>query len=233
MELNAVEMLIRTTASFFAILFLARFIGKKQLSQLTFFHYITGITIGSIASEISAQAETPFFDGLIALIWWAILTVAISIISMKSQKLRTLFDDKPVPVIEQGTINVTNLKKCRLNFDELGMLLREQSIFDYREVQYAVFETNGQLSVLKYNSYDSASKKDVKVALEEKQLPVTVVTEGKIILANLFELGLSEEWLLKKLKRKSKTELVNIDLAQIQSDGSLYVSLNKKANPPS
>ena len=233
MEINAIEMLTRTTASFFAILLLARLIGKKQLSQLTFFHYITGITIGSIAAEISAQTETPFFDGLIALIWWSLLTIIISLISMKSIKLRTLFDDKPTIIIENGHINMQNIKKCRLNFDELGMLLREQSIFDFREVQFAVFEPNGQLSVLKYPAYENASKQDVKVSLDEKKLPVTVVAQGQIIYPNLFENGLSEEWLLKKCKRKSKTELANIDFAQIQSDGSLYVSVKKDVNQPS
>lgn len=232
MEVNAMDMLIRTTASFFAILFLARLIGKKQLSQLTFFHYVTGITIGSIAAEISAQIETPFFDGLLALVWWSFLTLAISFISMKSQKLRTLFDDKPIPIIENGQILMHNLKKCRLNFDELGMLLREQSVFDFREVQYAIFETNGQLSVLKYGVYETATKADVKATSEPKQLPVVVVVQGQIIYPNLFELGLSEDWLLKKLKRKSKAELTQIDFAQVQSDGSVFVSV-QKASPPS
>lgn len=227
MEFNPVEMLIRTTASFFAILFLARLIGKKQLSQLTFFHYITGITIGSIASEISAQAETPFWDGLVSLIWWALLTAGISYISLKSPKLRLLFDDKPVTIIEDGHIILANLKKCRLNLDELGMLLREQNIFDFREVQYAIFETNGQLSVLKYPTYDTASKKDVKASVQDLQLPVEVVAEGKIIYANLYDLGLSDDWLLKKLKRKSKAELSDIDFAQIQSDGSIYISVKR------
>lgn len=228
MEFNFVDMLVRTTASFFAILFLARLIGKKQLSQLTFFHYVTGITIGSIAAEISAQVETPFLDGLFALVWWSLLTLLVSIITMKSQKLRVFFDDKPTTIIENGHIIIGNLKKSRLNFDELGMLLREQNIFDFREVQYAVFETNGQLSVLKYSNVQNASKSDVKVSSNgTQQLPVVVVVQGQIIYPNLFELGLSEEWLLKKLKRKSKSELATIDFAQIQSDGSIYVSVQQ------
>ena len=229
MDINLGEMLLRTTGAFFAILFLARLIGKKQLSQLTFFHYVTGITIGSIAAEISAQAETPFWDGLTALIWWSLLTIAVSIITMKSQKLRVLFDDKPVIIIEDGKININNLKKSRINFDELEMLLREQDIFDFREVQYAIFETNGQLSVLKFPIMQNALKSDVKANTNgnQQQLPVSVVVQGEIIYPNLFNLGLSEEWLLKKLKRKSKSELSEIDFAQIQSDGSIYVSVKQ------
>ena len=228
MDINLGEMLLRTTGAFFAILFLARLIGKKQLSQLTFFHYVTGITVGSIAAEISAQAETPFWDGLTALIWWSLLTIGISLISMKSQKLRELFDDKPVTIIDDGHIIMSNLKKCRLNFDELGMLLREQDIFDFREVQYAIFETNGQLSVLKYPPMQNALKSDVKASTNgTQQLPISVVVQGEIIYPNLYDLGLSEEWLLKKLKRKSKSELSEINFAQIQSDGSIYVSVKQ------
>ena len=231
MEFNGYEMLLRTTASFFAILFLARLIGKKQLSQLTFFHYVTGITVGSIAAEISAQVETPFFDGLVALIWWSLLTILVSYLSMKSQKLRVFFDDKPTMIIEQGHINIQNLKKCRLNFDELGMLLREQNVFDFQEVQYAIFETNGQLSVLKYPNYENAIKKDIKPnATETLQLPIEVIQEGKIIYPNLYALGLSDEWLMKKLKRKNVEQLTDVNFAQVQSNGSLYVSSKKPAN---
>ena len=104
MELNLGEMLLRSTCAFFAILLLARIIGKKQLSQLTFFHYVTGITFGSIAAEISAQVETPFLDGLVSLIWWTVLTLLISFLTMKSKKARVLFDDKPMIVIQNGVI---------------------------------------------------------------------------------------------------------------------------------
>ncbi|MGM9950840.1 MAG: DUF421 domain-containing protein, partial [Lysinibacillus sp.] len=134
MEFNFFEMILRTTGSFFAILFLARIIGKKQLSQLTFFHYVTGITFGSIAAEIAAQAETPFWDGLLSIVWWSVLTIFISYLSLKSAKLRVLFDDKPSILIENGRILPENLKKARLSLDELAMLLREQSIFSVADV---------------------------------------------------------------------------------------------------
>ena len=149
MEIHFWEMIARTTGSFFAILFLARIIGKKQLSQLTFFHYVTGITFGSIASEIAAQAETPFWDGIISLFWWGILTIFVSYLTIKFEKFRILFDDKPSIIIQKGTIVSRNVKKARLSNDEVLMMLREQNIFSVSDVEYAVFETNGQLSVMK------------------------------------------------------------------------------------
>ncbi len=92
---NFWEMILRTTLSFFILLILARILGKKQLGQLTFFHYITGITFGSIAAEIASQEETPFLDGIISLVWWSALTYLMTIITIKSKKARVLIDDKP------------------------------------------------------------------------------------------------------------------------------------------
>lgn len=233
MELNLSEMLIRSSCAFFAILLLARIIGKKQLSQLTFFHYVTGITFGSIAAEISAQVETPFLDGLVSLIWWSVLTILVSLLTLKSKKARVLFDDKPMILIQKGIILNDNLKKSRLHIDELTMLLREQSIFSLDEVHYAVFETNGQLSVLKKPLMRSATKEDVQIAAPAPQfLPTELISDGKIISENLSELNLTEEWLLKKLAKKNISSVTDVYYAQVLENGSLYISL-KNASPPS
>ena len=233
MELNLVEMLVRSTCAFFAILLLARIIGKKQLSQLTFFHYVTGITFGSIAAEISAQVETPFLDGLVSLIWWTILTLFISFLTLKSKKARVLFDDKPTILIQNGVILNEHLKKARIHTDELAMLLREQSIFSFDEVLHAVFETNGELSVMKKPLARTATKEDVNVAAPTPQfLPTELVSDGKVIVENLSELQLTEEWLLKKLSKKNIHSVENVYYVQVLENGSLYISI-KNASPPS
>ncbi|WP_413364319.1 DUF421 domain-containing protein [Lysinibacillus sp. 3P01SB] len=236
MEFNFFEMIIRTTGAFFAILFLARIIGKKQISQLTFFHYVTGITFGSIAAEISAQVETPFWDGLVALIWWTVLTILISYLSLKSEKLRVLFDDKPTILIQNGTILPKNLKKARLSLDELSMLLREQSVFSVADVDYAVFETNGELSIMKKPGMEAATKQDVKASTTPTQyIPTQVINDGKVILPNLLNLNLTEDWLIKKLKKKNVMKVEDVFYAQVLENGSLYVSLKNGVplNPPS
>ena len=226
-------MLIRSSCAFFAILILARIIGKKQVSQLTFFHYVTGITFGSIAAEISAQVETPFLDGLVSLIWWAVLTVAVSYISFRSKKARVLFDDKPSIVIKNGVILNNELRKARLHTDELAMMLREQSIFSFDEVLYAVFETNGELSVLKKPLARPATKEDVSVSAPAPQyLPMEVITDGQIIKQNLSDLQLTEDWLVKKLSKKNIHDINQVYYVQVLENGSLYISI-KNASPPS
>lgn len=226
MELNFWEMIIRSTFAFFAILLLARIIGKKQLSQLTFFHYVTGITFGSIAAEISAIVETPFLDGLVSLIWWTVLTLLVTFLTLKSKKARVLFDDKPMVVIQDGQLLPQNLKKSRLHTDELAMLLREQSIFSFDEVHYAVFETNGQLSVLKKPAARSATKQDVRADVSVPPIfPIELVSDGQIIYENLQEYDLTEEWLLKKLRNKNIEAVSDVYFAQLLENGSLYISM--------
>lgn len=226
-------MILRASCAFFAILILARIIGKKQVSQLTFFHYVTGITFGSIAAEISTQVETPFLDGIVSLIVWAVLTIAVSYISFRSKNARILFDDKPQIVINNGVILNNELRKARLHPDELAMLLREQSIFSFDEVQYAVFETNGELSVLKKPLARTATTEDVSVSAPAPQyLPMELITDGQIIQKNLTELQLTEDWLRKKLAKKNIHDVNKVYYAQILENGSLYISI-KNASPPS
>lgn len=222
------ETLLRSTLSFFTILLLARIIGKKQLSQLTFFHYITGITIGSIAAEVSTQHDTDYWDGFTALICWTLLTLLISFLTLNFSKIRILVDDRPTILIQNGTIIKKGMKKARLHTEELGMLLREQGIFSFNEVHYAVFETNGELSILKKPAYANATKQDTKANLAPPpHLPTEIIRSGKILRKNLLELDLTEEWVMHKLKKKH-IEIKDVYFAQVQEDNSLYISLNNQ-----
>lgn len=225
-EMNFWEMILRTTLSFIALLVLARILGKKQLSQLTFFHYITGITVGSIAAEIASQHETPFLDGLISLIWWTALTWLLSYMSLKIPKIRTMIDDEPTIIIKDGEISVKSLNSARLHMDDLIMMLREQSIFSIQDVHYAVLETNGQLSVMKKVGLQGATKQDVKVPLTLPLfIPSEIIADGKIVQKNLLELDLTEEWVMKKLKKHGVDSVSDVFYAQLQTNGSLYISL--------
>ncbi|WP_397469482.1 YetF domain-containing protein [Psychrobacillus sp.] len=225
-EMNFWEMIIRTTISFAVLLFLARLLGKKQLSQLTFFHYITGITIGSTAAEIASQKETPFIDGLISLVWWSLLTLLMSYLSLKSTKVRILVDDEPTIIVKDGELSVKSLKSARLHMDDLLMMLREQSIFSIQDVHYAVLETNGELSVFKKTAQQEATKIDVKADVSLPVfMPSEIISDGKIVQKNLLELDLDEEWVMRKLRKKGIESVGEVFYAQLQTNGSLYISM--------
>lgn len=226
LKLDFWEIMLRTTLTFIVLLILARFMGKKQISQLTFFHYVTGITIGSIAANIASESKLPFLDGLVAMIWWALLTILTNFISFKSKKARVLFDDKPVIIIRDGKLMKDSMEKTRLHLNDLNMLLREQNIFSIQDVHYAVLETNGQLSVMMKSDQETATKKDVKAhAPPPKFIPTEIISDYKLIPENLKELNLTEDWVHEQLKKQGIGNINQVFYAEVQSDGKLHVDL--------
>ena len=202
LEVDFWEMIMRTTFAFIVLLILARIMGKKQISQLTFFHYVTGITIGSIAADIAGESETPFLNGIISMIWWAVLTLLMSYIAFKSKKARIILDDQPTIVVFEGKIVEASLKKLRLHLNDLSMMLREQSIFSIKDVHYAILETNGKLSVLKKAGLEAATKKDVNASAQvPKYIPTEVIAEGKITNRNLKELNLDGRMVVRTIEK--------------------------------
>lgn len=227
-ELAFWEMTLRTIISFVILMILARFMGKKQVSQLTFFHYVTGITIGSIAANLAGESETPFLNGLYAMLLWALLTMLANYLSFKSVKIRVALDDKPMIVVKDGKIIEGSLQKLRLNFNELNMMLREQSIFSMKDVNYAIFETNGNLSVMLKPAEQSATKKDVKAFVAmPKYIPTEIITDGKVEEKNMRELNLTDVWLTQQLELQGISKPEQVLYAEIQTDGSLYVNTLK------
>jgi uncharacterized membrane protein YcaP (DUF421 family) len=222
------EMIVRTTVTFSVLLLLARILGKEQLSQLTFFNYITGITIGSISGEIVAHDDTHYLNAVTSLIWWSLLTILVSYISLKSSRAKALLDDKPMIIIKNGKILEGNLKKSRLPLGDLNMLLRIQGIFSVKDVHFAVLETNGELSVFKKVAQQSATKQDVKAQIVvPKYMPTTIIADGKIIEKNLPDQGLTEEWVIKQLKNHGVNSVQQVFYAEIESDGTIYMDLRE------
>jgi uncharacterized membrane protein YcaP (DUF421 family) len=222
------EMLARTTTTFMVLLFLARILGKEQLSQLTFFNYITGITIGSIAGEIVAHDDTHYLNSITSLVWWSVLTVVVSYLSMKSAKAKVLLDDKPTIVIKNGKILEHELKKSRLPMSDLTMLLRLQGVFSVKDVHFAVLETNGELSIFKKVSQQGATKKDVQAQIDSpKYMPTSIIEDGKILKANLPGLDLTEEWVMKQLTKHGVNSAEQVFYAEILPDRTVYMDLRE------
>lgn len=219
------EMIFRATVTFMVILVMARLLGVKQLSHLTFFNYITGITIGSIAGKIAGESETPFFNGLISLIWWSILTIIVGYIGLKSSKARILIDGQPTIIIKEGQILEKALRSTHLNLDDLSMMLREKNVFSTQDVHYAILEPDGRLSVLKKEFLQTVTKGDLNINTPAFiYLPSEIISDGKIVRKNLKELNLNETWVRDELKKKGINSIEEVFYAEIQSDGSLFIN---------
>ncbi|ASK63680.1 hypothetical protein CFK37_16700 [Virgibacillus phasianinus] len=222
-QLDFFEMIFRATGAFVVLLIMTRIMGRKQLSQLTFFNYVTGIAIGSIAANIVSQSTIPFFNGLTSLIWWAILTIVVGYIGLKSPSARVTTNGQPIIVIKQGKILEDSIKEQRLTMDDLSMLLREQKVFSVQDVETAVLESNGKLSVMLKDEKQPVTKQDQNVfTVKPMYVPMELVVDGEVVEKNLKEAGISLDWLRNQLK-SLKIKLDDVFYVELQKDGTLYI----------
>ncbi|WP_027725700.1 DUF421 domain-containing protein [Tuberibacillus calidus] len=224
------EISARTVITFFVLLFFARLLGRKQISNLTFFNYITGISIGTIASSISMDRSQNLWDAALALVGWVTLTLVISLLDIKSRRMRLLLDGEPVIVIKNGQVLKNTLKRIHLDMEQLMMMLREKSVFTVNEVDYAIIETDGKLSLLKKEAHQSPAKKDLGIpAATTGFIPTDLIIDGKLLMENLHRTGITEAWVKQQLAHYGIPDVREVFYAQLQKDGTLYVDLMDKA----
>ncbi|WZL74569.1 DUF421 domain-containing protein [Clostridiaceae bacterium 35-E11] len=214
----------------FSILFLlTRMLGKKQIGQLTHFTYITGIALGNIVGDMVVHRDIKLIDGFVGVILWSLLTLLLEYISLKSSKARVLLDGEPAIVIKKGKIQQKVLAKSKLNIDDLSMLLRNKDVFSFSDVDYAIFESNGELSVLKTPEAESPTRKDLKILVPQRlHIPTEIIVDGKVVSRNLKEFSLSQEWLDNQLRTYGIESANDVIYAELQSDGRLYINKRKR-----
>ncbi|WP_222102835.1 DUF421 domain-containing protein [Lysinibacillus sp. BW-2-10] len=223
-NITYLQLIMETIVTFFVLLILTRFSGKKQLSHLTFFNYITGITIGSLAANMIMLSSKDYLKELSSLVIWCLLTMIIAYIGLKSGKARVILDGQPTILVKKGVIDKRTLSRARLNIDDLTMMIRQKGIFSITEVDYAILEPNGTLSILKKPEYQNPQKQDLKIEIIlPTYIPTEIIVDGKIIENNLVELGLSREWLDKQLVNAGILSVRNVLYAEIQSNGQLFI----------
>lgn len=190
-----------TALGSFGILFLvAKFIGHKQISQLDFFDYITGITIGSIAAEMATELEEPW-KPLTAMVIYGGVTLLLSVISSRFPRTRKYLNGTPTILLDHGKLYYDNLKKAKLDLSEFMVMCRQQGYFDLTSIQTAVFEYNGKLTILPVSDQRPATPKDLNLAPEQELLFTELIMDGRILEENLKRMGLDLTWLEKQLKQ--------------------------------
>ncbi len=190
-----------TAAGSFGVLFLvAKFIGHKQISQLDFFDYITGITIGSIAAEMATELEKPW-KPLTAMVIYGGITVLLSFISSKFPRSRKYLNGTPTILLDHGKLYYENLKKSKLDLSEFMVMCRQQGYFDLTSIQTAVFEYNGKLTILPVSSQRPATPNDMGLAPDQELLFTELIMDGRVLEDNLKRMRLDATWLDKQLKQ--------------------------------
>lgn len=185
-----------------AVLFLmAKIMGHKQMSHLDFFDYITGITIGSVAAELATELEEPL-KPLIAIFVYGICAFAISVLTGKFPRIRKYINGTPTIIMNGGKLYRRNMKKAKLDLSEFMLMCRQEGYFNLNDIQTAIFEYNGRLTVLPKSEKRPANPADMNLAVEPEQICTEVIMDGRILEENLNRMGLDKKWLDKQLKEQ-------------------------------
>jgi len=214
---EAIGLLARTILSFVTLLLLARLLGKQQLSQLSFFEYITGITIGGLAASITTDTSGTAWLWWLGLCAWSGLTLLVQFLALKNRQFSNLLAGRPSLVISHGKILETNMRKDRYRYEELLCQLRQHGIFDLEDVEFAVLESTGQLSVMRREQARAESGN------RPTHLPRVLVQEGEILPENLRWSGFDAAWLEESLRQKGITDIKKVKIAVLRPNGELWV----------
>lgn len=220
-----VVVIIRSIIAFFVLLLLVRLLGKQQVAQLTFFDYIIGITIGSIASTLSVQVNENTLATLAGMVTWTVLAILLAFLGIHNVRIRKVIDGEATVVIENGKILEENLKRIRIPIDELISELRTQGVFNISDVEFAMFEPGGKISVQKKAKKQPVTPGDLNLPAQYDGLPTNLVMDGSVLYDALKSLNLSKAWLYHQLKKVNINDAAGISLAQLDTKGILYVDL--------
>ncbi|MBC5637260.1 DUF421 domain-containing protein [Ornithinibacillus sp. BX22] len=216
-------MLVDTIFGFFALFLLTKILGKTQISQLTAFDFISAIILGELVGNALFDDNSGILQiGYVLLLWGSLLYIT-EIITQKFKSTRPLLEGSPEIVIRKGKLIRDVMKKNKLDINQLQHMLRGKDVFTLREVEYAILETNGTLSVLKKSDFQTPTRKDMKLAPQPANLSVTLINDGEIIYDNLKERNLTEEWLMDALKEQGYDNVKDVFYAEYMKDEELLV----------
>ncbi|MBS8264037.1 DUF421 domain-containing protein [Mesobacillus boroniphilus] len=224
--MNQLELILRIAIGFIVLLSMARWAGRKEISQMTFFNLVSAIAFGSIAAALVTNPGVSITNGVIALLGWAAFTVLTDQIHLKSKKARKVLMGKPVIVIKKGKILEDALRKTRLDTDSLRARLREKSIFSLSDIDYAIFETDGKLSIMKKEPKQAVTKSDLNIVMSQGNFvpfSTELVADGHVNLKNLANMNKDQTWLDEQLKLAGVQSVEDVFYAEVQPDGNLYI----------
>ncbi|GAA0432769.1 DUF421 domain-containing protein [Lentibacillus halophilus] len=211
-------MFIDTVFGFIALFFLVKFLGKSQLNALTPFDFISAIILGEFVGNALFEKKAGITEMTFVIVLWGLLLYIIEKISQRYKGSRGFLEGKPSMAIYKGQLMYDELKKNRLDIDQLQHLLREKDVFSLEEVEYAVLETDGKVSVLKKSDYQTPTKSDLNVPPAPVKIAKTLISDGEIVWDNLKEAKLTEEWLVQTLHLQNISAVDDVSYAEWQPD---------------
>ncbi|WP_051271053.1 YetF domain-containing protein [Shimazuella kribbensis] len=223
MDKHFVQLFWEIPIIFIALLLLTRIQGKKAISHLTYFDYIAGIILGDIASACLINQDTTLTISLTALAFFGGLSILASIIGMKVRRFRLLAEGEPISIIKQGKILEENAKKVELDIDNLRMLLRKKDVFNVADVEFAVLETDGSLSVLKKSAKETITRADLKLNNKEEKPGIELIIDGVIDEQKIKEANLTKKDIENMLRQRKIKSVSEVSYMEITGEGKVYI----------
>ncbi|MBU8589651.1 DUF421 domain-containing protein [Priestia megaterium] len=221
------EVIIRTIIAFVLLISIAHLLGKQTIAQMTYHDFIASITIGSIAGNLTFNTSIRFSHFIIALIIFSAIIFLATLVSLKNRNARALLNGEPTVVIQDGKILEENMEKLKFTMDSLNQALRKKDIFDIDEVEYALIEADGHLSVLKKPPYRNSTKKDVGIKIPTASaFPIELIMDGQIIDKNFTQNQLKKSWIFTELDHRGFA-LPDVSYCVKGTNGQLYFDLYK------
>ncbi len=220
--MEILKLILTSTFSAAALFIIAKVLGHKQMSQLDFFDYITGITIGSIAAEMATELEKPW-KPMIAMMVYGGITVLLTILTSKVPKMRKFINGTPTIILNGGKIYRENMKKAKMDLSEFMVMCRQEGYFNLNDIQTAIFEYNGRLTILPKASKRPANPTDLNLVPPPEFIQTEVIMDGRILDENLKRLGLDGNWLKKELKQLGHPSAKSVFLGLCDHERNLSV----------
>lgn len=225
-----VEVALRTLSAVTVLFIITKILGKRQISQLSLFEYITGITLGNLVGYVSLDLDSTWYLGFVALSVWVLISVGAEYFTIKSKKFRNVVDGRATVLVENGTLNAENLRKEKITVDEFLEQLRKKDVYRVADVEFAIMEQSGEINVMLKKEFQPLTADILGYRLTQEREPQTIIIDGHIMPETLQQAGYDEDWVNKEL-RKLRIPLNRVFIGQVDSKGELTVQTGDKSLP--
>jgi uncharacterized membrane protein YcaP (DUF421 family) len=224
--MSILELSFRLILTFLTLLILTRIMGRKEISQMTFFNFVSAIALGTLGASLAIDSTLSIRNGLLALGGWTLFTLVTGFIDLKSRGFRKAVEGSPRVVIREGNVLDHELKKLRLDLNALNVLLRKKNVFSIKDVDYAIFETDGTLSVLKKEAKQALTK-EVRMkavsSIKQYPIPIPIIEDGRYNEKHLQQYNIQKEWVDQQLHQQGVDSSSNVFYAELQTDGTIFI----------
>ena len=223
--MDLLKLILTSLFSAVSLFVITKTIGHKQVAQLDFFDYVTGITIGSIGAEMATELDNPW-KPLVAMVIYGIISVVLTFVARKLPHSRKYINGAPAIIMSGGKLYRKNMKKSKLELSEFMVMCRQQGFFNIADIDTAVFEYNGHLTIIPIGSKKPLTPQDVNISVKQETICTEIIMDGKILHENIKRLGFNPEWLQKQLKSQNYNSAKDVFLGIYDGKNSGFYPKN-------